>query len=373
MKLDVDFSELLRVIEKMGARQIPIIDIGSIQITTDIDLVLGTTGQAISLEDLEYSDGLLSYRGRQVLLYIPDHGTRIEKVIEDNSLGNKYHVSDCTTLETMRNKKRFDRYIVTNKLSGDFDISGIIYHTSEEVTQSVKLNICKNCLNNINYMNYRNTHYRDKKNIFNDFRLESFFENYSTLFRYFPKFTDILYSSKYTSDWNEISTNLKSKKNYICESCKTSFSDHKQLLHTHHRNGVKSDNSTSNLKVVCIDCHRKEPNHTHLMMKNDDLQKIYRLRHIQQKTRFLTWDDVFKFADLSLHGYLHLCKHEDPQNIPKVGYVVDDDTIFDLVFDKYSPKKAIVINISETYKKMNGWQIMTLGEGLKLFSKNLYS
>ncbi|HCN9030216.1 TPA: HNH endonuclease, partial [Escherichia coli] len=42
---------------------------------TDIEL---STGKEVSIEDLDPGSGLISYHGRQVLLYIRDHSGRYD-------------------------------------------------------------------------------------------------------------------------------------------------------------------------------------------------------------------------------------------------------------------------------------------------------
>ena len=364
MKLNIDFSELNHAVNKMGA-EVVAFDIGTISTSSlDIDTILGTTGQEVNLEELEYIDGLLSYHGRQILLYIPDHGNSINDAINDASKGKKYHISDCKTLKSMKEQNRFDRYIATNKLDGYFDISGIDYYTKEEKTANVQLSVCKNCLSNINYKNY--TERSQRKSVFESFSLESFFEQYSTLFRHLPKLKNKIYSSTYTQDWNNISLSYREVRNYMCEVCDTSFQSNKNLLHTHHINGVKDDNTPDNLKAVCLDCHRKEPKHTHLMLGYNDLQTIYRLRREQHNIDFSSWTNVFKFSDLSLHGYLHLLKKKYPtMGPPEVGYIFNEkgkEVIFDLAWTK--TKRAVIVNSSDSQRKILGWKIVTLGEAL---------
>lgn len=122
MKLNVDLSQLHDVVRKMGAKErdfnlkskLAPID------TIDSDLERGI---AINPEELEYiHNGLLSYKGRQVLLYIQDHGHRIQEALDDGSTGNKYHLAYCSKLDEMRKRKRYDRYVVKNDISGIFFI-----------------------------------------------------------------------------------------------------------------------------------------------------------------------------------------------------------------------------------------------------------
>ena len=43
---------------------------------------------------------------------------------------------------------------------------------------------------------------------------------------------------------------------------KNDFSKNKGSLHVHHMDGVKWNHNIKNLRVLCIDCHRKEPGHS---------------------------------------------------------------------------------------------------------------
>lgn len=103
MKLNVDFSRLHAVIERMGAKRVEIIIDGGREGLEPIDIELGE-GKEIELKDVEYGTGLLSYKGRQILLYIQDHGGSVGKALKDGAVGKKYHVADCRTLQSMRAK-----------------------------------------------------------------------------------------------------------------------------------------------------------------------------------------------------------------------------------------------------------------------------
>jgi len=61
----------------------------------------------------------------------------------------------------------------------------------------------------------------------------------------------------YSRKWTEISNQIKTKRDYSCESCgwRPTNSYEKRFIHTHHQNGDKTNNRDDNLKVLCIKCH----------------------------------------------------------------------------------------------------------------------
>lgn len=362
MKLQVDFSQLDQCVSRMGATQLEF-DIGSIVFNeVDIDEALGTTGVDIQLDELESSNGLLSYHGRQVLLYIPDHGNNVLNTVENPEKGRKFHLADCATLEQMRHNNRFERYVATNRMDGLFEISGTEYYDGETQRHMVPLNVCKNCLKMLSYKGYGNRSRSESNYIFQEFNLEDFFEQYSTMFRTLPKLKNEVYDTGYTNDWEEISEQCRRKANYVCESCHTDFSHDKHLLHVHHIDGIKSNNSMSNLKVLCADCHRKEPMHTHLYISNKDMSRIYELRRAQGKMVGNSWDDVFKVADTALYGVLYHLK-SDGHPVPQIAYPVQvqGDTI--LLEIAYPQQK--IAYVTDDKRKVPEWKIWTIAQVLK--------
>ncbi len=101
MKLTVDFSSLFAAARKMGE---PIEDDFVLDTPREPwEDKLGTEGIELEdINDLEETDGLLSYRGRQVLLYIQDHGSKAQEALLDPKVGKKYHVAECRTLHKIR-------------------------------------------------------------------------------------------------------------------------------------------------------------------------------------------------------------------------------------------------------------------------------
>ena len=231
-------------------------------------------GLDISLDDIILQDGVWTYQGYHVLLFIPDQGMTFIDVINVNKEGRKFHLTDCVTLQEMKAKGRFQRYRVTNNTEGIFEIHGINKYTGGPETAEAKLNVCKNCLDRLNYQNYQ----RNKRQVYDNFNLEVFFKTYQTYFTDLPR--DIGQSQPgYARDWDSISLNYRSSKKWCCENCGVKLVDHKRLLHTHHIDGVKHHNDYSNLRAVCLECHSKEPNHDHMIVSADDLALLQILRY----------------------------------------------------------------------------------------------
>lgn len=359
MKIYIDFSELKRLAsiinDKLVVFSLNATPRAYADIELDLDLDIGVE---VEVNDVETTGGLLSYKGRQVLLYIKDHTRNYDKALLNGQAGNKYHVAHCRTLESMIDRNRFQRYVATNNISHDFKISSSNYPEDEA---EVELWVCQNCLDLLNYKNSRSsskTRYKNAK----DFNLKEFFSTYSSCFKYLPKRTSSD-NINYTADWKIISAELRKQKNYTCEKCTVNLSGFKNLCHAHHINGVKSDNELSNLEVLCADCHRKSHNGAmYVSFKN--MQTINSLRREQRLLDHCSWDDVFELADPAIHGEMGILRDKG-FTAPEVGYdVVDAKTgavIMQLEVAWPDQKRGIAIESVS----IPGWKVSAFGEILK--------
>ena len=60
----------------------------------------------------------------------------------------------------------------------------------------------------------------------------------------------------YVREWQRISQQYKTKKDYTCEQCNIQMSGiDKRYIHTDHKNGDKTRNVESNFECLCILCH----------------------------------------------------------------------------------------------------------------------
>jgi len=222
---------------------------------------LGREGIDVDFDEIKpQKDKTLGYNGQRVLIYIRDVSQ-----YRGNFNLPRFHISYCNTLEEMRKGGRWGRYVVANRTDGDFQV-----RVNNGEYQSKKLDVCQCCLETLSWSDFsRHTMKSKRRNIVMEFSIAEFFNKYpKSLFSVTPTYTsDTAPVNEYTSDWHTVSANLKKMRGYQCEAngCHIKLSGTNQkYLHVHHLNGLKNDNSKSNLEVLCIRCHAEEPYHSNV-------------------------------------------------------------------------------------------------------------
>jgi outer membrane protein OmpA-like peptidoglycan-associated protein len=366
MKLTVSFAELWASAKRMGDHEVTFEfnAVNEEEFTTD-RILSSTAGLDIALEDLELDHGVLSFKGRQVLLFIPDQGSSIEQVLSGQQEGRKFHVADCSTLEEMRRMKRFSRYKATNNLGGKFEVYGTS-HYSGSIKGEAELKVCKNCLSYLNYKGYRSGSVKLK--VYTEFDIAEFLSEYSTLFSSMPDRADFVEQGGYSEDWSEVSARYRQSTNFCCESCQVDLSDYRRLLHTHHVNGNKRDNRAANLKALCIDCHRKQPLHEYMRVTHADMVLLTQLRKQQGLMDTGNWQEVREMADQALDGLIRYYERKGT-SLPDVGFELtgaDGAIVAELELAWPRMKKGVAIQQRdiETAARL-GWRVLTVGQALK--------
>lgn len=236
----------------------------------DEDFISRLDGDGIEIDGLDEidfrNDKTLGYKGQRVLIYIRD----VPLYGEEVNLP-KFHISTCETLVGMWKKKRADRYVLYRRENGVFQVN-ILKNGKIDIRQE-KLNVCKNCLKNLNWDDYCEDK-RLRNKIVSEFSIAAFFEKHpKSLLSVKPSYdADTAPLNDYPDNWNEISKNVKRRAGYRCEQsfCRVELTGrYNQYLHVHHIDGQKNNNKMHNLKVLCIRCHASEPNHGHMLISRE--------------------------------------------------------------------------------------------------------
>ena len=264
MKITLEFPEFRSLIVRMGAKESiwkpPIRELSD----REKRIVELEEGKEIPLEDVDTSFGaLLTYQGEQVVLYIKDTRQDRQTLLYEFEKSKRFHIADCRTLNDMRQKGRFERYVVTNRKDGEFLVEATDAITGIVEELEAPLGVCRNCLTALNWKSYYDL--GRPKHIWDEFTLEEFFAEFATFFGSKPRYSDkTAPPGGYAKDWSRIAFRLKKQRNWCCDECGVDLSDHPSLLHGHHKNGVVSDNRPENIDVLCIVCHSEQPAHQRL-------------------------------------------------------------------------------------------------------------
>ncbi|ACS83825.1 HNH endonuclease [Musicola paradisiaca] len=266
-----DFLKVKKLNELRHSMQAEIIPpISDIKIKTlDIDELLATTGIDTSIEDIKVNqDNTFDYNNKKVILHIRDVNTYGKEITLP-----KYHLANCRTLQGMWRRNRSGRYVVATRSDGLFIIKHLDASGTEWETKETRLNVCKSCLETLNWKGYSSKSYQERMTIFNQFSLKEFFEKYpNSKTTYRAEHTDISApTNTYSNDFNTISKQYRESIHWHCEQCGINLKEKNlnKYLHVHHRDGQKNNNQRSNLQALCIECHSKQDNHGHMNSHHD--------------------------------------------------------------------------------------------------------
>lgn len=169
-----------------------------------------------------------------------------------------FHIFNCETIKDMKNGGQIYKYKKASRNDGKFLILIPDDNTREVEKEYKYLKLCGYCAKKFKQK------YGKKFTNLKDYN--SLPINLNCEYIDYIYFDDDLESvpSFYSRNWKNISLNLKEKYNFKCQKCNIDLSNRKEFLHTHHKNGNPKNNEISNLIVLCIECHSKEKNHSHI-------------------------------------------------------------------------------------------------------------
>jgi hypothetical protein len=206
------------------------------------------------------TDGTISYKGKRVSVYIRDR----HMYSEEYALP-KFHLTSCRTLRKKISQGEFQKYVVGTRDDGLFLINLFIGNKRQQ--EYKKLEICKNCLSDLNWDNYRRKDEEGKNVVYAKFRVADFYIKYpKDILEATPKYnSDNAPLNQYPSNWRDIRASLIRSRGAKCELC--GLADRQGVsLDVHHKNGLRYDNDRSNLQILCRICHTKF--HSHMRNTN---------------------------------------------------------------------------------------------------------
>ncbi len=293
----MNFDSLDKLVKKMGA-EIKEWDSGATIEKIDIKPIDFGGKKSIreALSEFQMDDkGILYKDGVPWILYImaPKDATidELKNNPKESKNTPRYHITgNCSTIRDMKNRNRYDRYVFTPNIEEKFDVYGYPSRSKwwgkgkPQKVEDVELGVCFNCLKNVDYYLVGK---RNPSELRKTFDVGEWFEdNVQEKFiktRFSP---ENFPNPEYNEDYYTKSAQLKLRRNWICENCGfTGAPSHKNLIHTDHIDGNSGNNSDSNLRLLCIDCHRYLGQNKSVG-RRVDFNKCIELKNLQNKKVF---------------------------------------------------------------------------------------
>ena len=213
-------------------------------------------------------DDLLEYKGRKVVAYIRDQKVPVN--FNQKRSNYRYHLCNCSTMQSMRDIGREHRYLATRQNNEMFEVHDL---TEDPVKKGiVRMKLCKNCEKVL----------RQRGQYSYPFDLEQYFkDNDSYIPKTIKKIEEVPVTQTYSPKQGDYSREYRKSCHYKCQLCGVDCSKFHDLVHLHHVDGNPHNNQYHNLRVLCVDCHSKQPMHKHMRENPEfekDIRKIANLR-----------------------------------------------------------------------------------------------
>ena len=220
-------------------------------------------------------EGLFEYKGRKVLIYMQEQHA---KWIDLELMTSKYkcHLVWCKALADKKKEGRMFRYRATRRTDG----FASVYVREERGSRNydLQMELCNDCRNQLKLRGMYP----------NPFSYAAFFKQFGSdeSIEQARSVTKGRTLQTYIPDWDDISREYREKANWTCQACRVDLSKqkHRHLLDVHHVNRNPTDNSHRNLRVLCVDCHSKQPGHEELLEASGvEIRQIREIRKMQRK------------------------------------------------------------------------------------------
>ena len=284
MKLNIDFSGIEKSLTSIGGKKASIGAIpkpkGSPPDIPPEEEPEPYVEEIQGLGEINFTAGLITHNNEHVSLHIFHPYEDADSLSMKPADQPKFHVAECRTLDKMRAGGRFARYIAANRTDGLFKVTPYDRETDTRGEEmEANLSPCWNCLDTLDYERFKSASRSEKRRIIREFSLETFFEENKAIFRELPKHTSAtMPGGDYTKNFSQITKKFRTRKNWTCECCGVNLANNKGLLHSHHKNGNRGDNILSNLKALCVTCHKAQPFHDHMPVNPSEKRQLTNLR-----------------------------------------------------------------------------------------------
>jgi hypothetical protein len=133
---------------------------------------LATEGKDVWINDVVVlDDGTLSYKESRVLIYIRD-------ISPFRNWIPRFHIADCETLQQMKQRNAFDRYVVATRDDGSFVVN-MIGKGGQVTRKTRQLNVCQNCLYKLAFDGFsRDFSGQRRRMMVSQFTIRRFFEKF---------------------------------------------------------------------------------------------------------------------------------------------------------------------------------------------------